>query len=166
MAHTALAALGRISSTDDVARKVEELYPWRAPVNRTSLYHALERHKEDFVLARHPGRFALKEWGVAELGRLKDFLADFIRQRGGSAKLSELVEAATERAGSRHRLFPRPCAPTNRFFNSRVGRNGHCKQHLIHEEVAEPDELGDSDGHHGRLGLRRGERADAWTGLS
>lgn len=114
MAHTALAALGRISSTDDVARKVEELYPWRAPVNRTSLYHALERHKEDFVLARHPGRFALKEWGVAELGRLKDFLADFIRRRGGSAKLSELVEAATERG------FKASSVPTTLRANEQV----------------------------------------------
>jgi hypothetical protein len=97
MAHAALVAIGKPAHWDEIAAMVDMLYPHRAPVNRTSLHSMLCIHKEEFVLAKHGGIFGLPEWKLEAVGSLKDFLIEFVREKGGRAKRQEMMAAATEK---------------------------------------------------------------------
>jgi hypothetical protein len=93
MAHVGLTALGRPATSVEIARKVEELYAWRAPVTAVNVCHAMVSHKEDFVTARRH-LFALKEWGLPRPPMLKDLLAGYVRTKGGRASHIEICQAA------------------------------------------------------------------------
>ncbi|MFI5347264.1 MAG: hypothetical protein ACHQ51_12900, partial [Elusimicrobiota bacterium] len=84
-ARAALSSLREPAHFERIAQEIERLYPERAPVNPQSVYHALVIHKNEFVLARHGGVYGLSEWPVRAMNSLKDFLSDFLRQKGGRA---------------------------------------------------------------------------------
>lgn len=97
MARTALSSLREPAHFERIVREIERLYPERVPVNPQSVYHALVIHKDEFVLAKHGGIYGLSEWPVRAVDNLKDFLSDFLRQKGGRASRGDLLSAAQEK---------------------------------------------------------------------
>lgn len=97
MARAALTALNEPAHYEKIAHEIERLYPERAPVNALSVYHALAVHKDEFVLAKHGGIYGLPEWPTRAVDSLKDYLSDFLRQKGGRASRQELLSAAEEK---------------------------------------------------------------------
>ena len=94
MAHAALASIGKPAHHEEIAVKVDELYPHRAPINPVSLHTMLAIHKREFVLARHGGIFGLPEWEERAVTSLKDFLAEFLREKDGRATRQDMLAAA------------------------------------------------------------------------
>jgi len=103
MARAALSSLREPAHYEKIAREIERLYPKRAPIKPESVLHALVTHKDEFALAKHGGVYGLSEWPTRAVDSLKDFLSDFLRQKGGTASRQDLMSAAQEqgyKAGS------------------------------------------------------------------
>jgi hypothetical protein len=97
MAYAALATLGHPAHYEEIARRVDELYPHLAPTNRSSLHGILGIHKHEFVLARYGGTYGLAEWGTPAAQSIKDFLIDFLRKNGGKAERRDMLAAARDK---------------------------------------------------------------------
>lgn len=97
MACAALTSLREPAHYEKIAHEIERLYPERAPLKPESVLHALVTHKEDFALAKHGGVYGLSEWPTRAVNSLKDFLFDFLREKGGTASRQDLISAAQEK---------------------------------------------------------------------
>lgn len=97
MARAALVSFGKPAHFHRIAREIERLYPDRAPIKIESVYHELAANKDDFALAKHGGVYGLAEWPARAVDNLKDFLSDFLREKGGNASRQELMAAAKEK---------------------------------------------------------------------
>jgi hypothetical protein len=93
MARASLAAIGRAATSAEIARKAEELYPWRAPITPRRMCHAMVSHKTEFVSVRRV-LFALSEWEVRRPPILKEVVAASVKARGGRASINEICLAA------------------------------------------------------------------------
>jgi len=96
MACASLTAIGKPATGAEIARKVEELYPWSAPVKPERACHAMTRLKGKIVSVRR-GLFALAEWGLRRAPSLKDVVAGFMRTK--SRALSQEIFQAAEMEG-------------------------------------------------------------------
>jgi hypothetical protein len=81
-----------------IVEKKNVLYPSRAPFSVNSVHGRLVYEDKIFVsLGR--GYYALVNWGIQRAPFIKDFLAEAVRKRGGTAEIDELVAEGKSKYG-------------------------------------------------------------------
>lgn len=89
MAMRALMELGQPAHFTHVAETMNSLFPDRAPFSVSSVHNIMCQDAR-FVFVRR-GHYGLANWGLQRPPYIKDFLAQTLRVRGGSAKIEDLV---------------------------------------------------------------------------
>lgn len=123
MAHRALLELGRPSHFTHIADKMNVLFPERAPFGIHAVHQTLLMNDSFVRISR--GTYALANWGIKKPPLIKNFLAETLRARGGTASVDELVAAGKAKYGFKETSMRMTLSMTPNLFT--MLPDGRCK---------------------------------------
>lgn len=124
MAAKALLQMGQPSHFAHIVDKMNVLFPERAPFSVHSVHGRLGTDESKFVCVK-PGVYALRNWGIKRPPYIKDFLAQALMQRGGTASVDDLVAEGKSRHGYKETSLRMTLGMNPQFF--RVLPDGTCR---------------------------------------
>lgn len=100
MAQRALMEIGKPAHIKEILKKMNVLFPKRAPFSEGSVHTMLWSEEEIFIPARR-GVYGLSSWKIRRAPKIRDFLVEAIKQNGGTARVEDLIAEGSAKYGFR-----------------------------------------------------------------